>query len=72
MAKKLKCPNCGGTVAHHPEDGCVLAALIQVIREREVMSERRLRTLHASTDVDRLWDRIGPIADALEEGAFRL
>lgn len=72
MGKKLKCPNCGGYVANHPEDGCILGAMIQAVRDRDVMPERRLRALHASTNVDRLWDRIGPILDDLEEGAFCL
>lgn len=72
MAKKLRCPNCDRHVANHPEDGCVLAALIQVIRDRGEMSERRLRTLHASTDADALWNRLGRVVDDLEEGVFRL
>ena len=70
MANKLKCPNCGGNVANHPEDGCVLAALIQVIRERQSMSEKELRKLHANADVDALWDDLGRIIDKLEEGNY--
>ena len=71
MARKPKCPNCGGNVANHPENGCVLAALIQVIRERDAMSERTLRRLHADTDIDAFWSRLGVVVDQLEEGVFR-
>ena len=70
MAKRLKCPNCGGNVANHAENGCVLAALVQLVREREAMSERRLRKLHAGTDVDALWQELGPVIDGLEDGAY--
>ncbi len=52
MANKLKCPLCGGNVARHREDGCILAALIEVIRERDAISEQRLRKIHAHADVD--------------------
>ena len=34
------------------------------------MSERRLRKLHAGTDADALWKRLGPIIDGLEDGAY--
>lgn len=64
------CPNCRQPVADHPENGCVLAALIQVIREREAMSEEKLRELHASTDTDQLWEDLGPLVDRLEEGEY--
>lgn len=70
MTGKLKCPNCGGNVANHPEDGCVLAALIQVIRERQSKSEPRLRKLHAKVDVDALWEDLGRVIDKLEDGAY--
>ncbi|MCB1944521.1 MAG: hypothetical protein KDF55_02185 [Thauera sp.] len=71
MGKKLECPNCNGPVANHPENGCILAALIQVIRDRDVMSERSLRRLHADTDIEVLWCRLGAVVDDLEEGRYR-
>jgi hypothetical protein len=70
MAHKLKCPLCGGNVARHREDGCILAALIEVIRERDAISEQRLRKIHAHTDVDALWIDLGPIIDGLEDGKY--
>ena len=70
MANRLNCPNCGGYAANHPEDGCVLAALIQVIRERQSMSEAKLRKIHAGTVVDVLWDDLGRIIDKLEDGTY--
>ncbi len=74
MAKKKRiCPNCTiSAVKDHPEDGCVLAALIQVLREREELPERTLLALHAKTDVDALWDDLGPILDKLEDGSYLL
>lgn len=73
MPKKRMCPNCLTTaVKHHPENGCVLAALIQVLREREELPERTLLSLHAKTDVDALWDDLGPILDKLEDGGYLL
>ena len=69
---KLNCPNCGAPVANHPEARCVLAALIQVVRERQVMSERKLRKLHADCDADFFWTDIGKIVDHLEEGGYNI
>ena len=67
-----KCPNCAAhPVADHPANGCVLAALIQCIRDRGTVPERRLRDVHAHTDVDALWNDVGKIVDRLEEGAYR-
>lgn len=69
--KSPTCPNCGQhTVASHPETGCALATLIQVIRERGDVPERKLRTLHARCDVDYLWTALGPVLDGLETGQF--
>lgn len=72
MSKELICPNCGGLVKDHPQDGCVLAALIGVIRDRGGMKERALTNLHASTDADHLWDDVGRIVDQLEAGGYNL
>ncbi len=70
MPKQVRCPNCQSPVANHPENGCVLAALIQVIREREALPETRLRKIHQGTDVDLLWRDLGPVIDRLEEGNY--
>jgi hypothetical protein len=70
MANKLKCPLCGGNVARHREDGCILAALIEVIRERDAISEQCLRRIHAHADVDALWVDLGQIIDKLEDGKY--
>ena len=68
----LSCPNCLLPVDGHPENGCVLAAFIQAIRERGNLSEEQLRELHHNTSVDALWSRLGPILDDLEEGVFEI
>lgn len=65
------CPNCcTSTVENHPQDGCVLNNLVQVLREREVMSEKKLRQLHANVDADAFWNDVGRIVDDLEEGRY--
>lgn len=66
------CPNCGNgmPVSNHPENGCVLAALIQVIRDRGDLSERRILDLHANCDADWFWDAVGRVIDRLEAGEF--
>lgn len=65
-----RCPNCVAPVVQHPENGCVLAAFVQVIRERGTMTERALRKLHADTDADALWSVVGRTIDDLEDGNF--
>lgn len=65
------CPNCcTSPVADHPDNGCALAVLIQVIRERGDLTERKLRDLHYNCNVDHLWDRLGPVIDDLQAGEF--
>lgn len=71
MSKRRICPNCTEPVADHPENGCVLAALIDVIRSRGTFGERKLRNIHAAVDADALWCDIGEIVDDLEEGRYR-
>lgn len=67
----MKCPNClSSPVANRPENGCILAALIQVARERGDMSEAALRKLHANANVDALWNDVGAIVDKLETGDY--
>jgi len=69
--KEKKCPNCQERFhVVHPENGCVLASLTQVVREREIVDEEKLLQLHENTDVSALWDDLGPIIDKLEEGKY--
>ena len=71
MAKARICPNCyASPVKGHPENGCVLAAFIVVLRDRGNKPERRLLQIHAECNVDALWDQVGPLLDRLEEGEF--
>jgi hypothetical protein len=58
-------------VVGHPENGCVLAAFIDVIRSRGTFSERKLRNVHASIDADALWCDVGEIIDDIEKGRYR-
>lgn len=69
MSRRRKCPNCGKPVAGHPENGCLLAALIGVIQDRGV-TRRRALTLHANADVDALWSDLGPVIDRLQDGKY--
>ena len=64
------CPNCGCPVEGHPNNACVLAALIGVVRDRENLTEDELLALHRNACVDVMWDDIGPILDRLEEGFY--
>ena len=67
----LVCPNCGGYVADRTTNGCVLHVLVDVIRARGTVSERRLRKMHASIDPDALWVDVGPILDRIEAGDYK-
>lgn len=70
QSRLLRCPNCGEPVSK-PSEGCVLHALVEVIRGRGTFSERKLRTLHATIDVDFVWsNHIGPLVDRIESGDF--
>lgn len=64
------CPGCGHPVDDHPEDGCVLGALIRVLRDRGSLDEQELLKLHSEADIDGLWADIGPILDRLEDGGY--
>jgi hypothetical protein len=66
-----KCPNCGEPVAGHPDTGCVLNALVQIIRERGEIPEVKVRKIHREVDVDALWEELGPVVDRLQEGVFK-
>jgi hypothetical protein len=67
--KALICPNCSKPVAR-PNEGCVLHDLIQVLRERGEIPERRLRKLHADVDADGFWNDIARIIDRLQDGEY--
>jgi len=59
-----------GNLRDHPENGCVLATLVQAIRERGNVDEEKLLQMHATTDVSALWEDLGPIIDKLEHGEY--
>jgi len=65
-----RCPNCIEPIEGHPENGCVVAALIGVLRDREDHTEEQLLQLHRDIDVDALWDVLGPVIDTLGDGGF--
>ncbi len=64
------CPNCNSPVRDHQENGCVLAALTTVLRDRGEHSARKLQSLHANCDADALWNDVGRIVDKLGEGGY--
>lgn len=66
--KEPTCPNCGRPVTH-PNDGCVLKALMSVLADRG-LPYQRVDWLMKHTDVDALWSDIGPILDKLEDGGY--
>ena len=57
------CGNCMCPVENHPENGCVVGALFQVLHDRGEMETSEIHRLHATCDVDRLWDEIGLLVD---------
>lgn len=69
MSKPATCPNCNSPVKGHPDNSCVLNALIGVLRERGVPA-KKLEKLHAACWIDNVWDDIGPIMDRLEDGYY--
>ena len=70
MAKRLRCPNCTRNIVGHEPNGCVLEALMSVLRDRGGHTDKQMRKLWANVDVDALWNAIGPIVDDLGEGVF--
>lgn len=66
------CPNCGSLVSDHPENGCLLATLMSVLRERGTHEPGQIERIHARCDVDRMWQEVGELVDRLGEGAFEL
>lgn len=65
------CPNCnfkGGpdeiTSEAHVDSGCVLGALVGVVRDRgSDIDAAKIESI----DVDALWNQLGPLADEIEE-----
>lgn len=64
------CPCCSAPVSQHPENGCVLYTLIQVLGQRGALTASELAQVHADCDVDTLWSDIGPVLDKLEVGHY--
>lgn len=65
-----ECPNCGSPVDGHPEDGCILAAMIQCLADRGEIPEEDLLLIHANANTDLLWADLGPILDKLGNGIY--
>lgn len=63
------CPNCTKPITRSNE-GCVLHDLIQVVRERGTVTERKLRNIHVAVDANKFWDVVGKIVDSLEYGEY--
>jgi hypothetical protein len=71
MGKAKKCPGCGQhNVNNHPEDGCVVASLIRVIRDRGDLNDSVVNRIHAALDVDAVWDVIGELIDDIQAGRY--
>ena len=65
------CPNCCDTpIKNHPENGCVLAVFMEVIKSRGTLSKKQQTKIFESCDVGALWDDLGPIIDELEDGSY--
>lgn len=64
-----KCPNCGKEIPH-PEDGCVLATLMAVMRDWTAMPQSEVNAIWGKVDINALWDDLGPIIDGLEMGKY--
>ncbi|MBV7542180.1 hypothetical protein [Acidovorax sp. sic0104] len=69
-AHAASCPNCSREVEDDKDTGCVLAALVQVIRDREELTEEQVLAIHASCDADALWEALAPVIDQLQAGGF--
>jgi hypothetical protein len=72
--KPWKCPNCGADIGADKThgDGCVLGALLEVVRDRGNLRERTVATRGRRCDVDALWDDLGTVVDKLEDGGYSL
>lgn len=63
------CPNCGKPIGHE-QNGCLLATLIEVLKERGEHTEEARRRIWAECDPDALWDDLGTIVDKLGESQY--
>jgi hypothetical protein len=66
------CPNCTHPIEGHPQNSCVLAALIDCLRDRGDLSEEELAQRHADCDMDPFWDDMGPVLDRLEDDGYTI
>lgn len=64
-----QCPNCRRFIVGHPQNSCVLAALITILGGREMPLDELL-DLHANANVDALWEDLGVIIDRLQDGVY--
>ncbi len=64
------CPNCSEPIEGHPDNGCVLRVLMQVLEDRQDLTPEQLFNLHAKCDTDALWTDLGAVIDNLEEGHY--
>lgn len=72
MTTEPVCPNCCNPINDHPRNQCMLAVLIQCLRERGELEEGQLLKLHQDCDVDALWDQLGLVIDDLGNGRYSL
>ncbi len=66
----MTCPNCN---APHgvPVESCLLGALLAVIvNSRGTVAPEAAARLMESTDIDALWEDLGPVLDTLESGGY--
>jgi len=68
----VECPNCCEPFSvkkPHPENGCVLAALVGVVADRGATAQKTKRLI-AKCDVDALWEDIRGVLNKLEDGEY--
>lgn len=64
------CGNCLSPIENHPENGCIVGALFQVLHDRGEMETSEIHRLHALCNVDRLLNEIDLLVDELADGDF--
>ena len=68
-AHRWQCCNCMES-SPHPDNECVLHALLTVLRERETHTEIQLEKLYINCNVDLLWDELGRVVNDLGNGRY--
>lgn len=68
-APRWRCCNCMEP-SPHPDNECVLHALLTVLRERETHSEEELEKIYINCNVDLLWNELGRIVNDLGNGRY--